>query len=99
MDQEFAFLPVRPYYFPSGMGMQDFPGDDEFTGTNASSAATVAYYLRKRHVFGDMFLDIYDADGAFLKRLPAGNRKGINIVRIATSMDPPKVPSSPNISG
>ncbi len=99
MNQEFAFLPVRPYYFPSGMGMQDFPGDDEFTGTNASSAATVAYYLRKRHVFGDMFLDIYDADGTFLKRLPAGNRKGINIVRIATSMDPPKVPSSPNILG
>ena len=60
MDQEFAFLPVRPYYFPSGMGSQDFPGDAEFTGTNASSAATVAYYLKKRHVFGEMFIDIYD---------------------------------------
>ncbi len=99
MEQEFAFLPVRPYYFPSGMGMQDFPGDDEFSGTNASSAATVAYYLKKRHVFGEMYFEIYDSDGTFLKKLPAGNRKGINIVRIATSMDPPKVPISPNILG
>jgi len=99
MEQEFAFLPARPYYFPSGMGLQDFPGDDEFTGTNASSAATVAYYLKKRHVFGEMYFEIYDADGTFLKKLPAGNRKGINIVRIATSMDPPKVPKSPNILG
>ncbi|MBE0674386.1 MAG: glycosyl hydrolase, partial [Bacteroidales bacterium] len=99
LEQEFAFLPVRSYYFPSGMGLQDFPGDDEFTGTNASSAATVAYYLKKRHVFGEMYFEIYDADGTFQKKLPAGNRKGINIVRIATSMDPPKVPKSPNILG
>lgn len=99
LEQEFAFLPVRPYYFPSGMGLQDFPGDDEFTGSNASSAAIVAYYLKKRHVFGEMYFEIYDADGTFLKKLPAGNRKGINIVSIATSIDPPKVPKSPNILG
>jgi len=50
-------------------------------------------------MFGEMYIDIYDSDGKFLKKLPAGNRKGINIVRIATSMDPPKVPKSPNILG
>jgi hypothetical protein len=46
-----------------------------------------------------MYIDIYDSDGKFLKKLPAGNRKGINIVRLATSMAPPKVPKSPNILG
>ena len=99
MDQEFAFLPVRTYYFPSGIGMQDFPGDSEFTGSNPSSSATICYYLKKRHVFGEMFIEVYDSEGTFLKKLPAGNRKGINIVRVATSMDPPKVPKSPNILG
>ncbi len=99
LEQEFAFLPVRPYYFPSGTGMQDFPGDAEYTGSNPSTAATICYYLKKRHVFGDMYIDIYDSDGKFLKKLPAGNRKGINIVRIATAMEPPKVPKSPNILG
>jgi hypothetical protein len=52
MAQEFAFLPVRPYFFPSGAGSQDFPGDSEFTGPNPSTSATVCYYLKKRHVFG-----------------------------------------------
>ncbi|MCU0376883.1 MAG: hypothetical protein MUC78_01350 [Bacteroidales bacterium] len=99
MDQEFAFLPVRPYYFPSGAGFQDFPGDAEFTGSNPSSAATICYYLKKRHVFGEMFIELYNSEGLFLKKLPAGNRKGINIVRVATSMDPPKVPKSPNLLG
>ncbi len=99
LDKDFAFLPVRPYYFPSGAGIQDFQGDAEFTGPNPSNAATICYYLKKRHVFGEMYIDVYDADGKFLKKLPAGNRKGINMVSVATSMDPPKVPKSPNILG
>ncbi len=99
MEQEFAFLPVRPYYFPSGAGTQDFAGDSEFTGPNPSTNATLCYYLKKRHVFGDMYLELYDADGNFLKKIPAGTRKGVNIVRIPTVMDPPKVPKSPNILG
>ncbi len=98
-EQDFAFLPVRPYYFPSGIGTQDFPGDAEFVGSNPSSSATICYYLPRRHVFGEMYIELYDAEGNFLKKLPAGNRKGINIVRVATSMDPPKVPKSPNILG
>ena len=99
LDKDFAFLPVRPYYFPSGSGFQDFPGDAEFIGSNPSSAATICYYLKKRHLFGDMYMEIYDSNGKFLKKLPAGGRKGINVVSVATSLDPPKVPKSPNILG
>jgi photosystem II stability/assembly factor-like uncharacterized protein len=96
-EKEFAFLPVRPFYFTSETGLQDFSSDAEFVGANASSSASVCYYLKKRHVFGDMYLEIYDPAGKFLKKLPAGARKGINIVQIPTAMDPPKVPKSPNI--
>lgn len=98
-EKEFSFLPVRPYYFPSGSGVQDYPGDSEFTGANPSGAATICYYLKKRHMFGEMYIDLLSSDGKFLKKLPAGNRKGINIVRVSTAMDPPKVPKSPNILG
>jgi photosystem II stability/assembly factor-like uncharacterized protein len=99
LDQEFEFLPVRPYYFPAGIYEQEFPGDAEFTGPNHSTSATICYYLKKRHTFGEMYINIYDSVGNFLKKLPAGNRKGINMVQIATMMDPPKVPKSPNILG
>ncbi len=99
VDKDFSFLPVRPYYFTSGIGIQDFPGDAEYSGTNPSSSARICYYLKKRHIFGVMYMNIYDTSGNFLKKLPAGNRKGINVVRVATSMDPPRVPKSPNILG
>jgi photosystem II stability/assembly factor-like uncharacterized protein len=97
LEQEFAFLPVRPYYFPSGINTQDFPGDAEFSGSGRTTAATICYYLKKRHTFGEMYLNVYDSTGKFMKKLPAGDRKGINIVQLSTVMDPPKVPKSPNI--
>ncbi|TSA33071.1 MAG: glycosyl hydrolase [Porphyromonadaceae bacterium] len=99
LAQDFAFLPVRPYYFTSQTGLQDFVSDAEFIGPNPYGGASICYYLKKRHVFGEMYLEVYDSNAKFLKKLPAGNRKGINIVQIATAMEPPKVPKSPNILG
>jgi hypothetical protein len=99
LEKDFAFLPVRPYYFTSETGLQDFVSDAEFIGTTASNAASICYYLKKRHVFGEMYLEIFDPEGKLLKKLPAGNRKGINVVQVSTVMDPPKVPKSPNILG
>jgi photosystem II stability/assembly factor-like uncharacterized protein len=99
LDQEFAFLPQKPFYFSSETGLQDFGSDAEFIGPNPSGSASVCYYLKKRHMFGDMYLEIHDASGKFLKKLPAGTRKGINKVTIPTMMEPPKVPKSPNILG
>ncbi len=99
LAQDFAFLPVRPFYFTSETGLQDFGSDAEYIGSNPSGSASICYYLKKRHVFGEMFLEIYDPNGKFLKKLPAGNRKGLNLVRISTAMEPPKVPKSPNILG
>jgi hypothetical protein len=34
-----------------------------------------------------------------MKKLPASPRKGINVLDVATSLEPPKVPRSPNILG
>jgi photosystem II stability/assembly factor-like uncharacterized protein len=99
MAQDFAFLPMRPYYFTSETGIQDFPSDAEFVGPNPSNSAMICYYLKNRHIFGEMYVELYDTDGKFMKKLPAGTRKGINIIKIATSLEPPKVPKSPNILG
>lgn len=95
LEQEMAFLPTRPYYFPKGGITQDFPGDDEFVGRNAPGSPMVAYYMKKRHVFGEMFMEIYDSQGKFIKKQPAGNRKGVNIVSLQTSYPAPRVPTSP----
>ncbi|MCX6282971.1 MAG: hypothetical protein NTW31_01850, partial [Bacteroidetes bacterium] len=49
--------------------------------------------------FGDIHMEIYDADGKMIKRLPAGMRKGINVVQWTIQMKPPKVPVSPQMEG
>jgi len=99
MNQDFAFLPVRPYYFISEFGAQEFTSDAEFTGPNPSGSARICYFLKKRHIFGEMYIELYGADGKLMKKLPASPRKGINVVNVATSLDPPRVPRSPNILG
>lgn len=99
LEEDIVFIPTRPYFLPKGGVVQDFPGDDEFIGANPNSNAVVAYYMKKRHLFGEMFIEIYDNKGNFIKQQPAGNRKGINIVSIQTRMKAPRVPSSPNLLG
>ncbi len=99
MTQNLAFLPLRPFHFISQTGLQDFGGDQEFVGPNYPNVARIAYHLKKRHVFGDLYMELFDAEGNFIKKLQTGGRKGINVVTVPINLDPPKVPKSPNILG
>jgi hypothetical protein len=50
-------------------------------------------------VFGDMKIEVYNAEGKLMTTLPAGKRKGINRVQWFMRQKPPKVPPSPNLAG
>ncbi|MEW6364470.1 MAG: glycosyl hydrolase [Acidobacteriota bacterium] len=78
---------------------QDFAGDSEYVGSNPGDVARITYYLKDRHVFGDMKLDIYDPGGKLMKTLPGGKRRGINRVTWYMRMKPPKVPPAPVLAG
>ncbi len=95
MNQNLAFLPLRPFNFISETGLQDFAGDQEFVGPNYANVPRIAYYLQKRHTFGDFYMELYDSEGKFIKKVQAGGRKGINLVTVPINLDPPKVPKSP----
>jgi len=95
LQKDVVFLNSRPYelgYLDWEMGLT---GDDEFVGSNPPGASIISYYLKKRHIFGDMFIEIYNDKGEKVKELPAGKRKGINRVPWRMRMKPPKVPKSP----
>jgi len=47
--------------------------------------------MQKRHVFGDMSVEIYNSNGELVKTLPAGKNKGINYVEWAVRKKPPRV--------
>ena len=57
-----------------------FNGDAEFVGASPSDAAVLTYYLKKRHVLGDLRLEIYDPQGTLLGTVPGSRRRGINRV-------------------
>jgi len=95
LQQDVAFLNSRPFelgYLGWEMGLT---GDDEFVGPNPPGASIISYYMKKRHIFGDMFIEIYNDEGEKIKELPAGKRKGINRVPWRMRMKPPRVPKSP----
>jgi hypothetical protein len=89
----------RPSPITVPVGSQDFPGDGDFVGANPTEAATITYYLKDRHVFGDLKIEIYNAEGKLMATLPAGKRKGINRVHWFMRQKPPKVPPAPNLAG
>jgi photosystem II stability/assembly factor-like uncharacterized protein len=99
LESDMKFLSMKDYVITENSYRQGWSGDDEFTGSIPSEAATIAYYLKKRHVFGDMKIEIYDKDGKMIQTLPAGKRKGINLVYWNIRMKPPKVPVSPQMEG
>jgi hypothetical protein len=92
LESNVAVLPSRPS--PMVLtGFQDwFGSDDEFVGRNPTEAATIDYWLKKRHLFGDLKIEVYDADGELITTLPGWKRRGLNRVGWPMRLKPPKVP-------
>ncbi|MEA2562082.1 MAG: hypothetical protein QOH06_3586 [Acidobacteriota bacterium] len=97
MEQEVAFLPSRPAPMVIPSSIQDFPGDEEYVGTTPEEAAYVTYYLKKRHIVGDLKLEVYDDKGALISTLPAGKRKGINRVTWPMRLKSPRTPGGNSV--
>jgi hypothetical protein len=92
-----TMLPSRPSVMMIPASEQRFDGDAAFDGESPGDAATVTYYLKKRHVFGDCRLDVYGPDGKLVVSETGGKRKGLNRVEIPTRMKAPKVPPATNL--
>lgn len=79
----------------------DFGGTStelEFVGRNPNRSARIVYYLKKRHTFGKMKLDVYNSEGKHLIDLPAGKSKGINVVTWNYLIKQPKSAKSKTLS-
>jgi photosystem II stability/assembly factor-like uncharacterized protein len=94
LEADVTMLESRPSPMVIPAAVQDFPGDDEFVGFNPEEAGIITYYLKKRHVIGDLKIEVFDAKGEKLAELPAGKRRGINRVAWPMRLPPPKVPAS-----
>jgi photosystem II stability/assembly factor-like uncharacterized protein len=94
LEADVTMLPARPAPMLIPAAIQDFPGDDEFVGANPEEAATIVYYLKKRHLIGEMRLEVYNDKGEKVATLPAGKRRGMNRVAWPMRLPPPKLPGA-----
>jgi photosystem II stability/assembly factor-like uncharacterized protein len=67
-------------------------GDAAFVGPNPPDAAVITYYLRKRHIFGDMKIEVLDAAGKLVGTVPSAKRRGLSRVTWSMRRPPPRVP-------
>ncbi|MBI2677887.1 MAG: glycosyl hydrolase [Candidatus Koribacter versatilis] len=92
-----AFLPVRDSILYIPINEQRFDGDQEWQGVPLGESAKLAYYQKKRHVFGDLKVDVTDAKGNFVTTVTGSKRKGLVRLEVPTRMKSPKVPAGASI--
>ncbi len=92
LAKDFVMLPSRPSELVLPASEQRFDGNAEFAGRTLPEAAAINYYQKKRHVFGDLKLDIYDGKGNLLTSIQGDKRRGLNRVQWPERAKPPKVP-------
>ena len=92
LAKDLVMLPSRPSVLALPAGEQRFDGDAEFHGRSIPEAAAIVYYQKKRHIFGDLKLDIYDSKGQLVASLQGDKRKGLNKVQWPERAKPPKMP-------
>src|SRR5882757_4300488 len=87
-----TFLPGRPTVqrLQAGGGWSN--GDASYVGPNPPSDAVITYYQRRRHIFGDMKLEVYDASGKLVSTLPTSKRRGLSRVTWSMRLTAPRVP-------
>jgi photosystem II stability/assembly factor-like uncharacterized protein len=69
-------------------------GDAVFVGQNSPNDATITYYQKKRHIFGDMKMEVVGPDGKTISSIPSSKRRGLNRVRWSMRLKAPKVPTA-----
>jgi hypothetical protein len=96
MEKKLHFLTTKPAILKAFAGGTPFGGAGNFVGSNPNESAKIIYYMKKRHTFGKMFIEVYGPDGKKIKELPAGKSGGINIVEMPTRLPKPKAAPTNN---
>jgi hypothetical protein len=69
-----------------------YVGDAQFSGNNPPGDAVITYYQKKRHIFGDLKIDVLDSAGNVIGTIPSSKRRGLNRITWSMRTKGPKVP-------
>ena len=92
LAKEAEFVQSRPVVqrIPASGGWSS--GDAAFAGSNPPDQAVIIFYQKKRHIFGDMKIEVFDSEGKLVSTIPSSKRRGLNRVVWSMRSKAPKVP-------
>ena len=93
LEQDVALLPNRPSVMVTTTQLFGFSGD-AYAGETLPESAFITYYLKKRHLFGDLKIEVYGEDGGLITTLPASKRRGMNRAEWPMRLKAPKMPAA-----
>jgi hypothetical protein len=91
LEKDLVLLPSRPQQRLDLPNEGWSAGDQEYVARNTPDGVTIAYYLKKRLLIGDLKLEVLDEKSQVLDTLPASKRRGINRVYWPGQLKGPKV--------
>ncbi|MFM7856019.1 MAG: WD40/YVTN/BNR-like repeat-containing protein, partial [Flammeovirgaceae bacterium] len=98
LSKDLHFFTTRPAVIPEANGFGSTATETQFVGENASRAAKIVYYLKKRHTIGKMTVEIQDQAGNKIVDLDAKKSKGINVLEWNYRTKPPKIATAKTMS-
>jgi len=93
------FFETKPFTMTENSGFSgSFGSETQFVGTSKRSASRIVYYLKKRHTFGKMRMEVQDMEGNKIVDLSPSKSKGINVVYWNFSKNVPKMAEGKTMS-
>jgi len=98
VQQASAFLPTRRVQerMPASGGWVE--GDASFVGDNPPDGMVITYYLRTRHTYGPLTLEVFDAAGTLVDTVTPSKHRGINRVLWNMRVKGPRVPRAAQVA-
>lgn len=91
LQNDVHFFDTKPTVMKEESGFGGASTELQFVGPNPSSSAKIIYYLKKRHTFGKMTMQVLNDKGEKVATLSPGKSKGINIVNWNYNLKSPKI--------
>ena len=97
MEKDAALVEGPPaiQYFNSQGGWAE--GDETFIGQSRPTDAFITYYQKRRHIFGDLKIEILDQDGKVLDTVSPTKHRGLNRAAWSMRLKPPVVPPAASL--
>jgi photosystem II stability/assembly factor-like uncharacterized protein len=91
LEKSVHFFKSKPTVIREESGFGGASTETQFVGNNPDPNAKISYYLKKRHIFGKMSLEVFDEQGNKVADLSPKKSRGINIVSWDYHLKPPKI--------